>query len=97
MTNCNIVKVIISNYCIKVRSIFYAPATNIDTASIENERNWAIQLGLQIIQHYPMDQNKIFEKAEALKDGQDNPFINAGDWSRTLNILEKNAIELFGK
>ena len=43
------------------------------------------------------DQNKILEKAEALKDGQDNPFINSSDWGRTLDDLEKSAIELFGK
>ena len=42
-------------------------------------------------------QNKILEKAEAVKDGRGNPFISASDWDRTLDVLEKSAIELFGK
>jgi metallo-beta-lactamase class B len=43
------------------------------------------------------DQNEMLEKAETAKTGQDNPFINAGDWGRTLNFLEKSAIELFDR
>jgi len=42
------------------------------------------------------DQNKILEKAETLKDGHDKLFIDAGDWGRVLNSLEKSAIEIFG-